>query len=247
MIWGRSRRAMIWKQDVSPWASFSRCWSLDVLVWTASTRLKRVWYATTFVLFESEDILSEALSLKCGWFTAYSSHWGWFQTGLPPSCNLFIAADASQQRSPLSSGGQHLNEITFGLLLSVWNVEKQQVLGKMNELRLYSTSAVGMFDHEDFMVCQRLLFILFANISPLKHGWGTVCIKLLSLHYFYTFAINWIKSQLPVGTLNPDRAAWLWPGSALSAGWHPDITQQRLSVTSDESLAAGKPLAFRVF
>lgn len=169
MISGRSRRAMIWKQDVSPWASFSRCWSLDVLVWTASTRLKRVWYATTFVLFESEDILSEALSLKCGWFTAYSSHWGWFQTGLPPSCNLFIAADASQQRSPLSSGGQHLNEITFGLLLSVWNVEKQQVLGKMNELRLHSTSAVGMFDHEDFMVCQRLLFILFANIAPLKH------------------------------------------------------------------------------
>lgn len=48
-------------------------------------------------------------------------------------------------------------------------MEKQQVLGKMNELRLYSTSAVGMFDHEDFMVCQRLLFIVFANIGPLKH------------------------------------------------------------------------------
>ena len=162
-------------------------WSLDVLVWSTSTRLKRIWYAT-FVLFESEDILSEALSLKCGWFTAYSSHWGWFQTGLPPSCNLFIAAGASQQRSPLSSGGQHLNEITFGLLLSVWNVEKQQVLGKMNERRLYSTRGVGMFDHEDFMVCQRLhlyFVCLYRSIKTWPDVSGTVRFKLLSLHYFH--------------------------------------------------------------
>lgn len=109
----------------SPWRHHPQ---LAVFISPAVPKL--VWYASTFALFESESILSEVLSSERGRFTAYSSHRGWFQPGLPPSGNLFIAPEWQPASLAALLWGQRLTRLMldYCYLFEMW---KRKVFRKV--------------------------------------------------------------------------------------------------------------------